>query len=683
MRELPIFDLFFFYDDADWVGITERLKKNPEPFRVVTTSYSLNEHLKKNGIESKTMLEIFPEEAEQTYEVYKESKRVEKRYRQCLEHVTFSGFRVFEGLECTLIWQIILQEKIRKILSEGKSTVLILEQFSFTYFALVKLALEMGYSGQMRICQLKNGNVSFVKPDDNLASLQTRQRYFYLRSAYSSKISRRLHSQKATNSNTATGQEPNQQEANAESSLINMQQSISGKVASTAIRYIFAMTVSKIFSAFHLDPAKYVARRIERKMIRTGSLTAESAFFFTTNKGDLYLKSLYPVLDELRARNTKFNVFTSDLVTADILSVKGVPFVDLFYEVIILLEGIKKSQQGSKLEADVIDAAIKHDLPLVYLEQLSTDLSWRIHRVAAIMTICDYIVKKTGLKSAIIANDPTTFGHSAATVCEKYEIPTFFVPSTIINSNPLHADWIKSSKICIYGLQGVEVLTGLGYDRNRIILTGNPKYDQNKKFDQQQSKTILAKEYCIDSSRKLILVGMARWHQNDELWMSKLIKFCNRNNIEVVIKIHPMYKTMLSFKESEEKIQKISQECQGLRHLITYDIDLYTVMSAADLVITDYSNVGAEAALFEKPILTVNFNKESLINEQRYHEIGGAMYFEDYDRMERTILEIFHDGKHLDELKAGRKKLADMYNYYNDGNAAKRIVDLVLEYRSS
>lgn len=681
MQELPIFDLFFFYDDADWIGITERLKKNLEPFRVVTTSYSLNEHLKKNGIESKTMLELFPEEATETYEVYKESKKVEKRYRQCLEHVTFSGFRVFEGLEGTLIWQIILQEKVRKILSEGKSTILILEQFSFTYFALVKLALEMGYSGQMRICRMKNGNVSFVKPGDNLASLATKEKYSLFKSAYFTKRANPKKKMLSGNADMLNDHVASQKVEEADcfiASKDKQQKPDLLKIASRAIGYVITMVISKMLTAFRFDPSQYAFGRIRSKIARTGSLDAQLAFFFTTNRGDLYLRSVYPVLDELLARGAKFNIFTADLVTAVVLAHKGIPFVDLFYEINIMIESIKRTMEGKRLRDDIINVAIKDDLPLLYLDQLSTDISWRLYRIAAIMLTCDYIVKRTKLKSAIIATDGTTFGHCAATVCEKHQVPTFFIPSTIINSNPLHAEWIKSSKICIYGLQGIEVLTGLGYEKSRMILTGNPKYDSNKKFDQQQSKKILEKEYGIDSTKKLILIGMARWHQDDELWMSKLIKFCNKNNIEVIIKIHPIYKTVLSFEESEAKIQKISLECQGLRYFISYDIDLYTVLSAADLVITDYSNVGAEAALFEKPVLTVNFIKEQLTNEQRYHEIGAALHFEDYDHMERTILEIFYDGKHLNELRAGRKKLADMYNYYNDGKAAQRIVDLLL-----
>ncbi len=441
--------------------------------------------------------------------------------------------------------------------------------------------------------------------------------------------------------------------------------------------YLVKLYFTKSLSVVNLQTTKLIFRNIDKKMQEEGSEYAECAFFFTTNENDLYLKSLYPVMDKLKERGVGFQVFAIDIRTAGVLSSKKIQFINLFDDVNILAEEIKRSFDGKELGNKIEQSAIKNNLSLLYLKQLSGYFFSEACRSVAISLIAEHIIKQTRLKSVVIAADGQMFGNAVIAACRKYGIPSFFVPSTIINANPLHAEWIRSDKICIYGLQGLDVLTDLGYKKENIILTGSPKYDYLKKFDQQKSKEELERLYQIDSKKKLVVIGMARWHHDDELWMSDFIRFCNRNNLEIVIKIHPMYKADLH-EESQYKIGKIEEVCRGFKYRITYDIDLYTLLSAADLTITDYSNVGAESVILEKPLLTVNFVKESLDNEQRYHETGAAIYFEDYNEFEKTAFEILMEGKHVEDLRKGRKHMNDMYNYFNDGNAAERVVNLIL-----
>ena len=112
--------------------------------------------------------------------------------------------------------------------------------------------------------------------------------------------------------------------------------------------------------------------------------------------------------------------------------------------------------------------------------------------------------------------------------------------------------------------------------------------------------------------------------------------------------------------------------------MITFD-DLYLFISASDLIITEYSNVGTEAVFMGKPVLTVNFLKENWECEEHYHTTGAVIYFEDYLKMEQVIKEILEDGKHLDTLVEGQKKMVDLYNSYNDGKATERIFNLITD----
>jgi CDP-glycerol glycerophosphotransferase (TagB/SpsB family) len=110
-----------------------------------------------------------------------------------------------------------------------------------------------------------------------------------------------------------------------------------------------------------------------------------------------------------------------------------------------------------------------------------------------------------------------------------------------------------------------------------------------------------------------------------------------------------------------------------MKYVISYDIDMPTLLSAAELIITDFSNVGIEAILLDRPLLTVNFSNESFEYVLRYHEYGSSLYIEKYQDLEKITKEIIIEKKYLRELSNGRKKIIELINYKNDGKAGERI----------
>jgi len=189
-------------------------------------------------------------------------------------------------------------------------------------------------------------------------------------------------------------------------------------------------------------------------------------------------------------------------------------------------------------------------------------------------------------------------------------------------------------------------MVNLGYDKKRIVKTGSPKYDLIKTKDSAESKIYLENKHKIDSKKKLVLITPTTWEQDEEVWMSKLIKFCNQQNFEIIIKIHPVYQTKFHAL-TEKKINAINESCKKLQYLITYDEDLNILISAADVVVFhEFSTVGTHASLADKPLIALDFLKQDVGSEVnpdypiRYHEIGAAMYVDEYSKLEELILEI-------------------------------------------
>lgn len=643
--------IFFYYNTDDWSKIPKLLERISSSYEIVTTSESLNKFLKENQKNSRTFQELFLDYDQVTWDANRQAKKIIKQYENFCKDIVFREFKIFKGLENHLLTEIVLLERCKKLLERKNNTIFIFEGYSYTYFAILKAAMDLGYkidNSEFAIGHLHANEIEYIKPDKNYFLLENRNKLNFIRSLYPLLKS------------------------NISKNKFNLIFYMISKIASLAIKSISM----KISNMMNMDMTDNLLKRIDRRISLTDSkCEAECAFFLSSEREDI-LKPFYMILDKFKGNNKKFQVFTVEPITSSFFSKRGISFVELFDEIYLLANFLKSTPEAKILNNRLEEVAIKNNLYLIYIKQLHPFLLDVIYRSLATSIICDHIIKQMNLKSIVIL-DGTMLGNSVTLVSKKYKIPSFYVESLQVDTNPLSSERFEADKICIYGMQGFDDLVSLGYEKDRILVTGNPKYDYVKSADSTKAKKFLEDTCHIESTKKLVVIAMSRWHRNDEEWMANIIKFCNKNNFEIIIKIHPMYK--VSSVESENKIKYIENSCQNQKYLITHDLDLPTVLSGSDVVISDYSNVGAEVILLGKPLLTFNFMKENLNNAQRYHEVGASLYIEDYDNLEKLIIEILSGNKYLNELKKGREKIIAMYNYYNDGNAAKRIFELLIK----
>ncbi len=107
---------------------------------------------------------------------------------------------------------------------------------------------------------------------------------------------------------------------------------------------------------------------------------------------------------------------------------------------------------------------------------------------------------------------------------------------------------------------------------------------------------------------------------------------------------------------------------------------MYTLLSAADVVITDFSSVGIEAILFDKPLVTVNFdntNFENYPNKSAFAKSNASIYVENFNDLEKILLDINNNKFDYKELEKGRQALTYSYNFLNDGKATQRIYKIL------
>lgn len=644
---------FFYPNEIDNQTILKNLEGHLKP-RIITNSIGFYEFLKMRKINVFTFDELVDRHSNIAKDAYKKAKKLQIRYKELFSDVNFEDIKIFNGFDYALLMKLIILTKAEVILNDKQDTIFVLNKFNPIYFAILKLASTMGYEKNLKIGHLKKSGIEFLNYDENQKS-----------DSYKQKNSK-------------------QQVLNYFKSSINNEDSFEKIKSLTKLS-------TKVFSLY-MKRLKYktsknkkfeenILKNVDKK-ISTLSLNAspKCALFITATRLDLYLRPWIPVLKILKEHNIPYVIFTSNLATSIALSKEDIQFVNLFEDVNLLMEKIKNDIFGKQIRKNILDI-VERNNSIPGLVELANEILGNVYRSIAIIIICKHIIHKSNLISMVAAADGEMLESLAIQICRQNKIKSYAIIPGVTDPEPIFADWFHADKIFVNGTQGYGSLISLNYNQDRILISGNPKYDYFKTIKKIDAKSIVNDSLKINNGKKLIVIGMTTWHENDQEWMSDFIKFCNERDFEIVIKLHPKFRS--DDQITRNKIAVIENECKNYKFSIIYDIDLPSLLAAADIIITDYSSIGLEAILLQKPLISVNFSNEKYLElDQRFEKYGAAIYLENYSQLENTVLDILNKNLHLKKLKGGWKKVTEKFNYRNDGKAAHRIFQYLMGLES-
>jgi len=636
-------------NDREFEFLDKQISEISEPFQIITNNFPLHEFFRKKQKKSQILVDVVPDDGPIANEVYKNSKKLQQIYINLFSKVNYNDIEVFKCFDFSFLRQLNILSKSKRILEEKKSTIFVFNRFYEIFFVILQLSKELGYDTKIKIGYFNEKKIEYLTPNnDNILP------------NYKNQFSRK----RFANFIETVG---SGRKSSAELKIKSIT-----KIGSFIIKLILYKFTSKLRE----ESIEKIISKVDNKLRLDNQ--PHTVCFATTSRVDIYLKPWYPVMENFLSEKKKFTVVTSDLATSLVLTKERIPHIDLFGEVNLLETIFRHSTEGKEL-TEKVGRIISENKSVLGMSNLSGYFLKQIFRSIALIIICEHIIKKLRTQSIVVAADGEMLENIAILIGKKNNIPSFAISVPGIVPQPLLSDWFHAEKIFVNGIENIDTLTALGYDKKRLILTGNPRYDYLKNVNKEQSKKIIEEKLGINRYQKLVVLAMSRWHTDDEIWFSKLIKFCNSNNYAIIVKIHPVYSQKIVKRLSEEKIKKINTKCKGLKFTISHDFDLSVLFSGADIVVTEFSNAGLEAILLEKPLLTVNFPQENFEYFTRYHEFGAALYFEDYSKFENAIYEILENGKWLDKLNVGRKKYSERLNYYNDGKACKRIFEFLID----
>ena len=263
----------------------------------------------------------------------------------------------------------------------------------------------------------------------------------------------------------------------------------------------------------------------------------------------------------------------------------------------------------------------------------------------------------------IDVSEDTTFYRSAVT----FEQMTHSYDVDVERYNYM----ISPNKFCTKVFQ-----TSFGINRERLIETGYPRTDFLSNYTQADVERIKAK-YNLPKDKKIILYAPT-WRDNSYVaagytfelqadfhaWKEKLPS-------DTIVLFKPHYLIINKY----EKDQSLA----GFLYSIPAEAEISELYIISDALITDYSSVFFDYAILKRPIYFYMYDLEEYASDLRgfyldiHTDLPGKIYRTEAELLEHVSKEDF-DYSHLIEFNK-------TFNNCEDGNASKRVVDILAKDR--
>jgi len=354
-------------------------------------------------------------------------------------------------------------------------------------------------------------------------------------------------------------------------------------------------------------------------------------------------------------------------------------------------EAKKNSIKWKQLKRDksFIESLNYENIPLFeLLEDKFSELFYRkfIEAVKYIEMMLQ-AVKKEKPDVIVIVDEYGLYGRAAITAGKIKNIPTLAIQHGALTPNDL--GWLHPSdeisnnfidpkycpipdKTAVSGEYYKNILTRLGsYSDDRVIITGQPKYDILAHANNFFEKRKIYDKFKIEHKKKLAVLATQPLpkNENELLFRSIFREIKKLKDIQLVIKLHP--------NEYDESLHRNTAKEVGLDVILTKDINLFELLNACDVLVTVSSTVALEAMILDKPVIIVDLKNNP--DETAFVKSGAAIGVYKPNDISKAIIKVLNDKETKRKLQNNMKKFVYEHAYRIDGLAYKRIVKLINE----
>jgi len=230
------------------------------------------------------------------------------------------------------------------------------------------------------------------------------------------------------------------------------------------------------------------------------------------------------------------------------------------------------------------------------------------------------------------------------------------------------------SKMAVFGDATKELFVSEGISPGRIVVTGNPKFDQLFYAKGSDCKSRVCRRYGISEDKDIILLltgyfvefGLWTPGQRKQFIMAVCKATSKLPQSKLIIKLHPVVEREADYQEIVKDLPEPPVICQN--------VPLWELLHACSMAVTIFSTTGLEAMAAGKPLMIVNFFGDV----EPFDETSGAVVVRKESDLLPALETILYNGL-SEKMKEKASRFVHRHAYVQDGKAAKRIADLIVQ----
>ena len=226
------------------------------------------------------------------------------------------------------------------------------------------------------------------------------------------------------------------------------------------------------------------------------------------------------------------------------------------------------------------------------------------------------------------------------------------------------------------------IVISLGYPRNDYFFEHNEKTleEWNNKHKWSNFKKVILWMPTFRKSYSSVLsedyytgdTGLPILEKNTDL--EELNDYLKEKMALMVFKVHHLQSDYKAFRKQYSNIQILKDE-----DIISCNVQLYQIITLADVLITDYSSISNDFLLLNRPIIFTLDDYEDYRHSRGFSIDDPAQYFPGYHIFNKMELFLAIDEviEGVDTYAEVRKKILPIMHKYQDGNSSKRIASYI------
>jgi len=310
----------------------------------------------------------------------------------------------------------------------------------------------------------------------------------------------------------------------------------------------------------------------------------------------------------------------------------------------------------------------------IFEDDFMSYCSRRFSEILFLIDSFNELLSKENIKLLFTLDDYQQIERTVISICNRKNIPSLFLSSTIIqifsdgkrNWELPYFNKIFANKLAIPGEMSKQICLDHNIDIEKIVITGNPKYDE------------IFKQKAPDES-EIILVALSGFPTS--IWSSflsssflihyeKIIRAVftslSKYGKNVIIKVHPTGDSVI---DVNRLASELIPEARIYKTVNTYELIL-----KAKVVISPHSTIISESLILEKPVLLLNYLKND--SGIPYTKFKAVLSVESPNEVENKIEQILHDNTIKNELSIGSKKFLN-HAFQFQGKSSEQFIKLI------